>query len=77
MNLCLSDGQVNVVSVTSRSASRNATRLAQALEVAVYHRIEDDLVEDAIDVWAREGLAAIETYLERWAAFLTFLEQRV
>ena len=38
------------------------------------HLIEDDLADGSVDRWADEGLRAIETYLAKHAAFLSFLE---
>jgi hypothetical protein len=38
------------------------------------HRIEDDLGEGWLEDWAATGLSAIESYLEKHAAFLSYLE---
>jgi hypothetical protein len=38
------------------------------------HRIEDDLAEDWLEDWAGAGVAEIEEYLAKHAAFLSFLE---
>jgi len=38
------------------------------------HRIEDDLAETWIEDWANVGVAEIEDYLGKHAAFLMFLE---
>jgi hypothetical protein len=38
------------------------------------HLIEDDLADDKLEDWAEEGLRALEAYLEKHAAFATFLE---
>jgi hypothetical protein len=40
-----------------------------------YHRIEDDLAEDWLESWAGNGIAAIEDYLSKHAAFLSFLDE--
>jgi hypothetical protein len=39
----------------------------------VIHKIEDDLSEDWVEEWAVLGVAEIETYLAKHAAFLTYL----
>lgn len=38
------------------------------------HRIEDDLVDTWLEDWAGAGLAEIEVFLAKHAAFLAFLE---
>jgi hypothetical protein len=38
------------------------------------HRIEDDLAESWLEDWAGAGVAEIEDYLSKYAAFLSFLE---
>jgi hypothetical protein len=38
------------------------------------HRIEDDLAETWLEDWAGAGVAEIEDYLTKHAAFLKFLE---
>jgi hypothetical protein len=38
------------------------------------HLIEDDLGETWVADWAGEGVEAIETYLAKHLAFLTFLD---
>ncbi len=38
------------------------------------HRIEDDLAETWLEDWAGAGVAEIEDYLTKHAAFLGFLE---
>jgi hypothetical protein len=40
-----------------------------------YHRIEDDLTEDWVASWACAGIAAIEDYLAKHAAFLIYLDE--
>lgn len=39
------------------------------------HRIEDDLAETWLEDWAGAGVAEIEDYLTKHAAFLSFLEE--
>jgi hypothetical protein len=38
------------------------------------HRIEDDLAETWLEDWVGAGLAEIEEFLSRHAAFLSFLD---
>ena len=38
------------------------------------HRIEDDLAETWLEDWAGAGVAEIEAYLAKHAAFLAFLD---
>jgi len=38
------------------------------------HRIEDDLADTWLEDWAGAGVAEIEDYLAKYAAFLTFLD---
>ena len=40
------------------------------------HRIEDDLADTWLEDWAGAGVAEIEDYLAKHAAFLSFLEAR-
>jgi len=40
------------------------------------HSIEDDLAETWLEDWAGAGVAEIEEYLAKHAAFLRFLESR-
>jgi hypothetical protein len=40
------------------------------------HSIEDDLADDWFEDWAGAGVAEIEEYLGKHAAFLSFLESR-
>ena len=39
------------------------------------HRIEDDLAESWIAEWAGSGVDAIEVYLAKHLAFLTYLDR--
>jgi hypothetical protein len=39
------------------------------------HRIEDDLSSTWVEDWAEGGVRAIETYLAKHLAFLTFLDE--
>jgi hypothetical protein len=41
------------------------------------HYIEDDLSETWLDDWAGAGVAEIEAYLGKHAAFLSFLESQL
>jgi hypothetical protein len=43
-------------------------------EHGTFHRIEDDLSPTWVEEWARTGVAAIETYLAKHLAFLTYLD---
>ena len=43
-------------------------------ERGVLHVVEDDLRETWLEDWAGAGIAAIEDFLEKHAAFLDFLE---
>jgi hypothetical protein len=38
------------------------------------HRIEDDLGETWLQQWLEQGLALLEAYLAKHAAFIDFLE---
>ncbi len=38
------------------------------------HRIEDDLADTWLEDWAGAGVAEIEEYLSKHAAFLSFLD---
>jgi len=38
------------------------------------HRIEDELGEHWLTCWIEEGIAEIEAYLAKHAAFLSFLD---
>jgi len=44
-------------------------------ELGTLHRIEDDLGEHWLDQLARDGVAAIEAYLAKHLAFLTYLDE--
>jgi hypothetical protein len=41
----------------------------------ILHRIEDDLSDSWIDEWAQGGVRAIEDYLAKHLAFLSFLDE--
>jgi hypothetical protein len=43
-------------------------------ERGVLHCIEDDLAESWVEVFAAEGVQALEAYLAKHLAFLSFLE---
>jgi hypothetical protein len=38
------------------------------------HLIAEDLADGTLEDWAEQGLRALEAYLEKHAAFATFLE---
>jgi hypothetical protein len=40
------------------------------------HRIEDDIADTWVEDWAGAGVAEIEEFLAKHAAFLSFLEGR-
>jgi hypothetical protein len=41
-----------------------------------FHSISDDLSDTWLEDWAGAGVAEIEAYLAKYAAFLAFLESR-
>jgi hypothetical protein len=41
----------------------------------ILHRIEDDLSETWLADWAEDGVQAIENYLAKHLAFLSFLDE--
>ena len=41
----------------------------------ILHRIEDDLAESWVAEWAGSGVDAIEAYLAKHLAFLTYLDR--
>jgi hypothetical protein len=41
----------------------------------ILHRIEDDLGERWVEEWAQSGVMAIEAYLAKHLAFLSFLDE--
>ena len=43
-------------------------------ERGIIHLIEDDLTETWVADWATEGVQAIESYLAKHLAFLTYLD---
>ncbi len=43
-------------------------------EDGTLHRLDEDLADDALELWARAGVAELEEYLAKHAAFLSFLE---
>jgi hypothetical protein len=40
------------------------------------YEIQDDLTETWLDEWANDGVAEVEAYLAKHAAFLSYLETR-
>jgi hypothetical protein len=43
-------------------------------EGGILHCIEDDLSENWLEAWAADGVLAIEDYLAKHLAFLSFLD---
>ena len=41
----------------------------------ILHRIDDDLTGTWLEDWAEEGVRAIEDYLAKHLAFLSFLDE--
>ena len=41
----------------------------------ILHRIDDDLTDTWLEDWAEEGVRAIEDYLAKHLAFLSFLDE--
>ena len=48
--------------------------LARMNDFGSLHRIEDDLSPTWVEEWAAAGVTAIETYLAKHLAFLTYLD---
>lgn len=46
------------------------------MDVYGLHHIQDDLGESWLEDWAGAGVAEIEAYLAKYAAFLTFLDSQ-
>ena len=44
-------------------------------DCGILHRIDDDLSETWIEDWAETGVQAIERYLAKHLAFLSFLDE--
>jgi hypothetical protein len=44
------------------------------MEESAVHRIEDELGERWLQQWLEQGLAGLEAYLAKHAAFIDFLE---
>jgi hypothetical protein len=43
-------------------------------DCGILHRIKEDLSENWLEAWATSGVQAIEDYLAKHLAFLSFLE---
>ncbi len=43
-------------------------------ERGTFHLIEDDLADSWVDEWVRDGVEAIEEYLAKHLAFLSYLD---
>jgi hypothetical protein len=56
------------------AASFGVDDCAKMNERGVLHLIEEDLAESWVEDWAGAGVAAIEDFLEKHAAFLDYLE---
>ena len=46
------------------------------MEEHALHRIEDELGESWLEQWLEQGLALLESYLAKHAAFIDYLETR-
>ena len=44
-------------------------------DCGILHRIDDDLADTWIEDWAGAGVQAIENYLAKHLAFLSFLDE--
>jgi hypothetical protein len=44
------------------------------MEERGFHRIEDELGESWLEQWLEQGLALLESYLAKHAAFVDYLE---
>jgi hypothetical protein len=44
-------------------------------DCGILHRIEDDLAENWLEAWVETGVRAIEGYLAKHLAFLSFLDE--
>lgn len=61
-----------------RSAHADVRRRVDHCRVeprGILHRIEDDLSETWVEEWADAGVQAIERYLAKHLAFLSFLDE--
>jgi len=45
------------------------------MDSGILHRIEDDLAEGWVEKWAGDGVEAIQEYLDKHLAFLTYLDE--
>ena len=45
------------------------------MDNGILHRIEDDLADDSVSAWIQGGVQAIESYLAKHLAFLTYLDE--
>jgi hypothetical protein len=43
-------------------------------EIGTFHRIEEDLAPSWVEEWASDGVEAIEEYLAKHLAFLSYLD---
>ncbi len=58
-------------------ASSRSLPMVPVMSVRGLHRIEDDLSETWLEDWAGAGVAEIEAYLAKHAAFIAFLTEDV
>jgi hypothetical protein len=61
---------------TAYGPAQAATDNRGKLSEHALHRIDDELHEGWIDAWVADGLAEVETYLGKHAAFDAFLQGR-
>jgi hypothetical protein len=45
------------------------------MDTGTLHRIEDDLAENWVESWVSDGVEAIEEYLAKHLAFLSYLDE--
>lgn len=62
------------LSRTAHSQPARVRRSCKSVSERGLHRIADDLAETWVEDWAGAGVAEIEDYLAKHAAFLSFLE---
>jgi hypothetical protein len=60
---------------TAHASIRRAADYQDMDQGGILHRIEEDLAESWIGEWAGSGVDAIEAYLAKHLAFLTYLDR--
>jgi hypothetical protein len=55
--------------------SAPGTIIGEMDDSGILHRIDDDLSDTWIEDWAETGVQAIERYLAKHLAFLSFLDE--